>query len=100
MKQEQYEILMNSNNKKTLHVDKDFTENFNGTLLFGSIANDGDMFHFYIKDGLLNLLRYFTKNGEYHVDEHIRTKEVNISDLIDDKRVFPEASSWEFSMLI
>lgn len=100
MKKEQYQTLLNNNKRKTLHVDKDFPENFNGTLLFGSIANDGDMFHFYIKDGILNLLRYFTMNGQYHVDEHIQSKEVNITDLIEDKRVFPEASSWDFSMLL
>lgn len=100
MNKEQYDVLVNKNKRKTIHVDKDFPENFNGTLLFGSIANDGDMFHFYIKDGFLNLLRYFRMGGEYRVDEHIKSKEICITDIIEDKRIFPEASSWNFSVLL
>lgn len=102
MKKEQYENYANQDvSRKRLEIQKDFSSDFEGTLLHGTLMEDGDMFHLYIKDNYINMLIYYSRWGQSNVVEHIKTKSVDdIEDILEGKRVYPEASSWDFVSLL
>lgn len=100
MNKSQYQSYENKNlTKPHIHIEKDFTSDFEGTLLHGS-DDEGDMFHFYVKDGLLHLLTYYYRWGQYNIVEHVKLKKIDAQILIEGKRVYPEASSWDFTLLL
>lgn len=97
MNNTQYELIKkkNSNNKK-IKIGENISEDFTGTLLYGSILNDGDFFHLYVEDSMIKLLRYFRMKNDFAIEEHKSGKEMDVSYIIEDKRVFPEGSLFSF----
>lgn len=101
MNKEQYKLYENKGaRKKELDIDKNFESDFEGTLLHGCIIDDGDMFHLYAKEGFFNLVIYYSRWGQTHVVEHIKTKVLDMEHIIRGKRAYPEASSWNFLCLL
>lgn len=64
-----------------------------GTLLWGYTC-ERYSFHVYIKDGLLHRLIYST--SESKVIDHISGESLKAEDLHPDKRIYPEATSFDF----
>lgn len=101
MNKSQYQSYKSKNLiKPHIHIEKDFSSDFEGTLLHGCISDDGDMFHLYVKDGLLHLLTYYYRSGQNNIVEHIKDVKMDALSLVDGKRVYPEASSWDFTLLL
>lgn len=101
MNKTQYQSYENKNLiKPQIHIEKDFTTDFEGTLLHGCISDDGDMFHLYIKEGHIHLLTYYYRWGQNNLVEHIKVKKMDADDVVKNKRVYPEASSWDFTLLL
>jgi len=96
MNKVQFEQLSNkSSNASSLSVGE-LAHSTNRTLIWGYTC-ERHSFHVYLEDAVLHRLIY--DHDEQTID-HIHGGMLEISDLIPDKRVYPEASDFEFCNIL